>query len=149
MSLLKQIQADQLAARKNKDSIRANLLTTLLGEATRIGKDDGNRESNDLEVTQTIKKFVKNAQDTLQHVYKTGDVVTIQFIKDELAILENYLPKQLDEVELRSIIETFINSLPEKSPKQMGIVMKNLTVNHAGTYDGQLASKLVKELLSK
>jgi uncharacterized protein YqeY len=147
MNLIKQIQTDQLTARKCRDTIRANLLTTLLGEASMIGKNDGNRESTDLEVTQVIKKFSKNAQETLTIAESNSDP-RAEYIKAELLILDDYLPKQMTEQELRSIIQNAIDLLPEKSPKQMGVVMKDLTSSYGGTYDGQLASKLVKELLN-
>ena len=52
MTLFSQIKADQLAARKAKDGLKATLLTTLIGELTAIGKNDGNREVTDAEVSR-------------------------------------------------------------------------------------------------
>jgi uncharacterized protein YqeY len=54
----------------------------------------------------------------------------------------------MSEVQLVEAIEVIVDGLGEKSPKLMGAVMSELKVRHAGEYDGQLASKLVKEALT-
>lgn len=150
MSMIEDIKADQLKARKNKNVICANLLTTLLGEASAIGKSDGNRETTDLEVIQTIKKFVKNSRDFLKMVDTHSSQALV--LITEIAILEEYLPIQLTAACLREIVMAVIEEdieMSNKSPKNVGALMKYLAINFPGQYDGQVASDVVKELMSK
>jgi hypothetical protein len=146
MSILQKIKDDQLQARKAKEELRSKVLTVLLGEASRPGKDNGNRESTDAEVIAVIKKFIKNNQENIENTPETSNLH--QTSKMEIELLEPYLPKQLDETEIRNVIESYIAELDDKAMKQMGKVMGQLKADHDGLYDGGVASKLVKELLA-
>jgi len=146
MSLLSQIKKDQLQARKNSKTVEATLLTTLIGEAAMIGKNDGNRETTDEEVVAVIKKFVKNNTELMG--YAVAESVAYMNARDENDFLSQYLPSQMTEDEIRAAVQKRIVTLDEISPKLMGSVMKWLKDNYAGQYDGGLASKVVKELLS-
>lgn len=128
MALIDQIKADQLAARKARDTLHASLLTTLLGEVGIVAKNAGRTDATDEEVIATVKKFIKNNEsipDGARNV--THDA--------ELHTLEEYLPKQLTRDELVAIkaTGTFANK---------GEWMKHLKENYAGRYDGKLASEV-------
>jgi uncharacterized protein YqeY len=132
---MEQIRADQLTARKAKDSVRASLLTTLIGEASAVGKAAGNRESTDAEVTAVIQKFIKNIDLTLTHV---KDAVALA----ERAILETYLPKQMSKEQIVAEIEVVkASGVDAKALK--GAVMKHFKEKFAGQYD----SKAILELI--
>jgi len=146
MSLILQIKKDQLQARKNSQTVEATLLTTLLGEAIMIGKNAGNRETTDEEVVAVIKKFVKNNTELMG--YAESESNSYLNARDENDLLSHYLPSQMTEEDIRTAVQTRIVTLDEISPKLMGSVMKWLKYNYAGQYDGGLASKVVKELLS-
>lgn len=145
MSLIEQIKAKQLEARKAKSPAVA-VLTTLIGEATMIGKNDGNRETTDAEVIAVIKKFIKNIDDTMGMLTKDAPQAA-EFAAEKNA-LKVFLPTQLDEVALRTVI---VGIIAENGfvAKDMGKVMGMLKAQYGGTYDGQLASILVKKVLSK
>ncbi len=138
MSLLDQIKQDQLTARKSKDVITSSILTTLIGEASIIGKNDGNRESTDSEVTATIQKFVKNINETLS-------VQPNPTLESERAILEKYLPTQLTYDQLYAILKQWVIT---DSIENMGELMKKLKTDYNGQYDGKEASTIIKQLLS-
>ena len=72
MTILESVKKAQLQARKEKRAVDASTLTTLIGEAEMIGKNDGNRASTDAEVVTVIKKFVKNIDETLTILSKDG-----------------------------------------------------------------------------
>ena len=137
--LINTLRKDQLEARKNKDKLKSTLLTTLIGEASMIGKNNGNRESTDKEVFDVIKKFIKNINTTIELVEDVND------LKTEKTILESYLPKQLTEEELDNIIVSAIKENNYDNIKQMGAIMKFLKDNYNGLYDGSTASKIIKE----
>lgn len=141
MTLLEQIKTDQLQARIAADKAKASILTTLIGEAEMVGKNDGNRDTTDQEVIATIKKFIKNIDETIA---VAGSTETLVAEKDALQV---YLPRQLTEPELRVTIGNIIVTQGLSGAKAMGQLMSELKKNHAGSYDGALASRLVKELL--
>lgn len=148
MTLLTQIKQDQLQARKDKDQVKVGILTTLVSEAAMIGKNDGNRESTDAEVIATIKKFIKNTDETISLLEKEhGDLVAKPLRERE--ILMSYLPHQLTDEELLISIDEIITELQIDSLKGMGLVMKTLKERYEGQFDGKTASALVKERLSR
>lgn len=142
MSLLDRIKQDQLSARKAKNALAASLLTTLIGEAAMIGKNDGGRDTTDAEVQAIIKKFVKGMDETLNYLAGSNDEVSKTVIAEK-AILTNYLPKQMDEAELTTAIKAIIADIGPN----LGKVMGELKARHGGVYDGKMASTLVKALV--
>ena len=132
MSLIETIKNDSLNARKARNALKSNLLTTLYSEAGIIGKNNGNRESTDEEVIGVVKKFIKNTE-ILLGLHDSEET------KTELTYLKEYLPKQLSNYELKNIISGLIDS-----GNNIGQVMKHLKENYSGLYDGKVASQLVK-----
>lgn len=137
MSLIEQIKEQQIAARKSGDSL-ASLYTTLLGEASIIGKNAGNRETTDQEVVAVVKKFIKNLDETIQALTSRGQDATPY--AGERKALEAFLPLQLTELMLTHIAMKQ-SSMPD--------FMKFLKENHAGQYDGKLASIVAKSVYTK
>jgi hypothetical protein len=150
MTLIETIKKAQIQARKEKNEISASTLTTLIGEAEMIGKNDGNRQSTDAEVTAVIKKFIKNIDETVTVLEKAAqpDVARLEKLAKEKVILTAFMPKQLTELELRDIVGSILITFEEKNPKLMGKVLGILKEKYAGQYDGALSSKIVKEMLA-
>jgi len=145
MSLLVKIKADQLTARKEGDKARASLLTTLIGEASMVGKNDGNRESTDAEVTAVIKKFADKVRETLTVLVQESDQKLVY--EHELQILESYLPKQMSEDELRNTVNAIKAEFGVADIKGKGVIMKTLKERHLGAYDGKMAAEIVDSVL--
>lgn len=129
MTLFEKIKADQLHARKNRDTVGAALLTTLISETEMVGKNSGNRAPTDEETVAVVKKFIKNVDETVSALQKQNQSVDVPV--KEKAILQQYLPKQLNEIEIEEIAENFAT---------MGEFMKHMKIYHNGQYDGKLAS---------
>ena len=144
--MLEQMKKDNLNARKEKDTTTSNLLSVLIAEIEKGAKDDGNREVNNKDILAALKKFSKGAKESITALEKAGRDTSQ--IKQEIEILERYLPKQMSEAELRKAIATMVEGLPEKSPKMMGKIMGELKAKYEGSYDGKMASQIAKELLS-
>lgn len=146
-SLMEILKRDQLQARKDRDTVMSGLLTTLISDAAMIGKNDGNRETTDLEVIRIIKKFMANIDDTLK-------IREDEKLVHEKAILEAYLPQQLSEDDMRAAISiAYIELMKPRmgeplTMKDMGRIMKLLQEKYAGRLDGKVASQLVRERLS-
>lgn len=142
MTMIGRLREDLLTARKARDAVPAALLTALVGEAAMVGKNASNRESTDDEVTATIRKFLKNAEETAQRQADANKDATVTL--QEIQILRAYLPQQMAEAELRAAITEIIQA----GATNMGAVMKGLKDAHGGRYDGKMANQLVKELLA-
>lgn len=139
--LIEKIKEMSVAARKAKTS-EATFLVTLLGEASRPGKDNGNRLSTDEEVLAVITKFKKGALEMLKHTQ--GNELKQLEVKQEIAILDLFLPKQMSEEELENQIRIIV----ETGATQMGQIMAKLKADFEGCYDGKTASSLVKKVLA-
>jgi uncharacterized protein YqeY len=146
MSLISKIKELSLEARKSHDKLRTNLLTSVLGDVQLMAKNDGNREARDADAVLTMKKYLKNIEEVIS-LYKADQDVLKPYI-EEKKVLEELLPKQLNDSELTVIISELKNELNISSQKDMGKMMKVLKERHGGLYDGARASVIVKTLLS-
>jgi len=142
-TLLQKIKADSLQARQDKAS-NAAFLITLLSEASRPGLDDGKRESTDEEVIHVVKKFSEGAKDLLAAAQSVADVSKINACQDELVWLEKYTPSQLSAEQLEAIIEGY----KSEGARDLGSIMGKLRASFAGQYDGSLASKIARDVLT-
>ena len=146
MTLIADIKAKNLEARKAKYASVVNVLTPLIGEAEMVGKNAG-REVTDAEVVQMVKKFIKNLDETIK-VLGDNDPRTLTAL-GEKHTLEFFLPKQLDEATLTKEISGIHAGLVSTGEKaDMGSIMKYLKLRFDGQYDGKLASTLIKKELS-
>jgi uncharacterized protein YqeY len=136
--VLDTIKAASLTARKARETEKAALLSTLLGEIETLAKS-GRGEINDAVVMTVIKKFIKNTNEMISLLPDSAESSLAQAMSEK-AVLESFLPKQLTEEELGMLIDSFISS----GAKDVGDAMKLLKTHHAGTYDGAVASKLLK-----
>ena len=139
--LLTQIKKDRMLAKKNGNEKTYESLTTLFSEIQRMDKED--QEKDDM-VQKVIVKSVKSLKEMIE---ATGSGDTSPF-EEEIKILSEYLPKQMDENELKALIETLVKEEGAESPRDMGKIMKRLSTDYKGQYDGKAASQLVKEALS-
>lgn len=139
------MKKDFMNARKAKNHTLSAFMSTLVSEVEMFGKNNGNRATTDDEAVKIVKKFIKNAEDTISFGEKAGKDVSAS--KAEVEVLNKYLPKQLSEAELEIIIKGIVGNLPENNAKMTGVVMAELKVNYGGQYDGKLASQIVKKML--
>ena len=147
MSLIQEIKVKQLAARKSRDGMTASALTTLIGEAEVVGKNN-NREVTDAEVVAMLKKFIKNAAETRKTAEQYKNHVAVEQLDAELALYNEFLPTQMDEADLRVVMTAIIQENSIQSKKQLGMLLKALKEQHNGLYDGAVASRIAAELLS-
>ena len=141
--LIKQIKADLLIARKNKNPLTTNLLTVLVGDAEKVGKDKGNREPTNDEVLSIVKKMIESAAITSTNLdpldTRSSDALA------EIRWLKQYLPIQLS----RGEIYTIINQMPTEAVFALPTVMQYFKNNYANRYDGKELAAIVKEMLTK
>lgn len=140
MALIDKIRADALNARKAR-APEASVLVTLIGEIdTKTKTFSPARSMTDDEVVAVVRKFLKNIDEVLAKLPDAADPRAAGFAAEKAA-LERYMPRQLGEAELRA----FVAARPGLS---LGEIMGALKAEHAGCYDGRLASSIVKEALA-
>lgn len=146
--IISKIKSEQLQARKDQDKFKTKVLTALYSETAIVGKNNGNRETNDDEAIAVIKSFIKKLNETIS-ILKQNPNKDVSEQLSELSIYESFLPKQLSEEEIKNIVLTTIKTIENPSIKSMGAVMSVLNTEYKGLFDGSVASKIVKEELSK
>lgn len=145
MSLINKIKADLLQARKSRDKLKARLLTTLSGDCMKCGYTvDGVRPPSDSECLAVVKKTVKNLKELTEAKQGRGDLTPVE--DEEMKVLMRYLPKQLDEDQLQTVIEELVF---HGGCYNMGAVMKALKEDYDGCYDPRRAGGIAKELISQ
>ena len=122
-----------MAAMKARNGVARSILTTLLGELEGMAKRDQVDISDDM-VMRTCKKFIIGNIETM----KLGG--SKDQLETENAILKSFLPKQLNSDELRAIIA-------DMKLLNLGQIMQQLKAEHAGTYDGKMASEIAREFI--
>ena len=103
---------------------------------------------SDGEILQMLQTMVKQRRESIQMYEKGGRKELAEQEAKEITIIERFLPQQLDEKHINTIVEKIINEIGADSLKDMGHVMSELRNNYAGQMDFSKASGLVKEKLS-
>lgn len=146
MSLIEKIQKDSLESRKAKNKELSKILVTLISEISKIGKDNGNRETKDSEAIKVIQKFKKNAEATCNIFVNNGaDSKELESYIEEISIYDSYLPKSMTEEELTNLIKDIVS---HDSSINIGKVMKFLSAQYPGAYDAKKASEIARKLIS-
>lgn len=104
-------------------------------------------EVGDAEVVAVLQKMVKQRRESVATYEKAGRTDLADQEKAEIAVLEEYLPKQLDEAGVTAAVSALIAELGAAGPKDMGRVMGALKERFAGQMDFGRASGVVKDLL--
>ena len=138
------IKEDLLEARKIRNTQKATLLTTLLSDIQMVGKNQ-NRDTTDGEAIQIIKKYIENNKAFVEQVRGVNPDKVAE-LSNEILILEQYLPKQLTEAEIRTQIEK-LASEGQYTQKEMGKLLKAFKGLYDGQYDGKIAATIAKEIL--
>lgn len=149
MGLEQKIMTDLKAAMLAKDEIALRSLRAIKAAILLAKTSEG--ASGDLKEEEEIKllqKLVKQRKDSLEIYQQQNRADLAQKEKEEIGIIEKFLPAQLSNEELKAIISKIITDTGASSPGDMGKVMGVATKQLAGKADGKTISALVKELLS-
>ena len=149
MTLQERIDSDLKDAMRAKDAPKLGVLRMLKSalKYSAIEKAGAETQLDDAEAAQVIRKQVKQRQDSIESFEKGGRPELAAKEKDELAILQGYLPQGLSADELAKIVGETIGELGATSKAQMGAVMKALQSRVAGRADGKTLSQEVQRQL--
>ncbi len=149
MSLEVTINADIKTAMlaKNEAALRGlrGVKSAILLAKTADGKTGDLTEEDEMKILQ---KLVKQRKDSLEVFVAQNREDLAQKERDELEVIEKFMPKQMDENELREALKGIITAVGAAGPGDMGKVMGAATKQLAGKADGKMISAMVKELLA-
>ena len=148
MSELKQqITNDMKLAMKAKDKPALKAVRMILG-AIKQKEIDDRIELNDTQVLVVIQKMVKQRKDSISQFSDAGRIDLVEVEESELAIINNYMPKQFTEDEVDAAVTKVIVDSGADSMKDMGRLMGILKSQIDGKADMGLVSQLIKSKLS-
>ena len=147
MSLKDKLMEDLKDAMKNHDEVKKNTVTMIRAAIKQI-EVDKKVVLEDNDIIDIISKEAKKRKDALAEFEKAGREDLIAQTNEELAIIKNYLPEELSEEELTSIIEETIKEVGAETMKDMGKVMQAVKAKTAGRADGRVINEIVKQKLS-
>lgn len=148
MSLLTQLNEDIKTAMKAKDKPSLDVLRLLKASVQNEQIAKGGELTSDEEVT-VLAREMKQRRDSLVEFENAGRDDLVETVKAGIVIVEKYLPKQLDETEVRQIVAEAIDATGASSVKEFGKVMGAVIPKVKGKADGNMVNAVVKELLQE
>ena len=148
MSELKKcITDDMKSAMKAKDKQALKAVRMIL-EAIKQKEIDERIELDDAQVMTVIQKMVKQRKDSISQFSDAGRTDLVEIEEAELETINNYMPEQLSDEEVASVVDKAINDSGANSMKDMGKLMGMLKAQLQGETDMSLVSQLIKSRLS-
>jgi uncharacterized protein len=150
MALEQQIMAEMKDAMKAKNEGVLRSLRAIKAEIIKAKTEPGaGGEIDEATEQKFLQKMMKQRRDSLEIFEKQGRADLAVKEKEEMEVIERFLPKQLSEAEIRAAVAAIITQTGAASPADMGKVMGIASKQLAGLADGKTISNLVKELLSQ
>ena len=130
----------------SKDNVTRDTLRMLISEIKRY-EIDNRVEADDSVVLATLKKMIKQRKDSIEQFEKGGRSDLSKIEKDELLILDKYMPEMMSEEAINELVTKTISELGAAGSQDMGKVMGHLKGSIGDSADMGLVSKIVKEKL--
>lgn len=151
MTLLERVDSDLKEAMRARDATRLGVLRMLKSalKYAAIAKSGAEAELSEAEAAQVIRKQARQRQDSIESFEKGGRVELAKKEKEELSILNGYLPQAMSGDELARFVRETIAETGATSKAQMGAVMKAVQAKAAGRADSRtLSAEVQKQLAS-
>lgn len=150
MSLEQQIMTEMKDAMKSKNEGVLRSLRAIKAEIIKAKTEPGAGGEIDAATEQKfLQKMMKQRKDSLEIFEKQGREDLAVKEREELQVIERFLPKQMSESEIKEAVAAIIIQMGAASPADMGKVMGAASKQLAGLADGKTISTIVKDLLSK
>lgn len=152
MDLRARLQAGTKDAMKARDSTRLSTLRLISAavkdrEIAARGQDGEGGELTETDLVAILSKMVKQRQESAKAYEEGGRLELAQQEEAEIAIIQEFLPRQLTEAETNTAIDAVIGDLDASSIRDMGRVMAELRTRHAGQMDFGAVGPMVKARL--
>lgn len=140
------IEEDLKSAMKRGDKRRVATLRLMLA-ALKNEKIQAQRLLTDEEIESVLRRAVKQRKDSIEQYARGGRQDLVDAEGEELAIIEEYLPKGLSDAEIEEALRAVIAEKGFSSQKEVGLAMKELMARHKGRVDGKKAQEAARRLL--
>ena len=145
--LKEKLLQDLKEAMKEKNVIRKNVIQMVRAAILQVEKDK-QIEVTEEQIIEIIAKESKKRKDSIADYEKSGRQDLLDQIKQEITILEEYLPEQLSKQEIEEKVKAIMTNLGASSMKDMGKVMKTAKEELGASADGKMINEIAKKLLS-
>ena len=149
MSLQDQINTDVIVAMKAKDEISLRALralkSALLLAATEKGASEDGKVTDEAAI-KTFQKLAKQRKESMDIFLQNNRLELAEKEKEELAVIERYLPKQMSIDEIKEVLRNIVNEVGATSISEVGKVMPVAMKALAGKADGKTIQNVLKEL---
>jgi len=149
-TMRQQINADLKVAMKAGEKTRVGtlrLINAAIKSADIDARPSGKDKISDEDILGLLSKMIKQRRDSIEQFTSGGRQDLADKELAEVKIIELYLPKQMDEAEVKNAVADLIKEVGAESPKDMGKIMGALKQRYAGQMDFSKASATAKELL--
>lgn len=148
MSLEQKLMTDLKEAMKAKDQAKLRSIRAVKAALLLMKTDGSGDEITAEKEIKLVQKLVKQRKESLDIYQQQGreDLAAVE--REEIQVLETYLPEQMGEEELTSIIKGIIDRVGASSMADMGKVMGMASKELAGKADGKAISTIVKQILA-
>ncbi len=141
--LFNKINLELKNALKNKDELR---LSTLRMMKSKVLYVNAKGDLPDAEIIKILNKYSKELKESIEEFNKVGRTAEVERHEKELAIVFEFLPKELSPEEIKKAVEQAVKDTGAASIKEMGKVMKEVLARHPGI-DGKTVNQFVREIL--
>lgn len=150
MNLKQKLQEELKQSMLARDALKTSVLRMLLSAINyyEIQKGGAGYVATDEDVLAVLQKEVKQRRESIEQFQKGGRQDLVDKETKELELLQNYLPEQMSEEEIRAIVQQTIRDLGATTVADMGKVMSAVMGKVKGRADGGLVSRIVKDKLT-
>jgi uncharacterized protein len=148
MDLKAKLESDLKEAMKASDDLRKRTLRMVIANV-KFQEIERQTKLDDNAIITILQKEIKSRREAVAEAEKANRADLAQASKDEISVIEAYLPQGLSETELKTAVQEAIAEVGAIGPADMGKVMKALLPKLQGRVPGDQASKAVRELLQK
>ena len=150
MPLMEKLNEDMKAAMKAREEGKLRLsVIRMIKTAVKYQEIESGESLDDERVIAVIARELKQRREVLPEYEKSDRGDMVQALEEEIRILIDYLPKQLEESEIRAMVAEIIAETGANGPKDMGKVMVKISAATKGRADGRAVSDLVREMLTQ
>jgi uncharacterized protein YqeY len=146
MSIKERLTEDMKTAMRAKDKVRLSIIRMIKNEIDKR-EIDTRKELTEAESIEAVTSYKKVVAQQLEYAVDAQDDEKIAEFKNELEVVNVYLPQQLSQLEVESIVQSLITANGFSGVKDKGALMKLLMPEVKGKADGKLVSDVVSSLL--
>lgn len=147
MALKERLTNDMKSALRNRETVRLGLVRMIRAQVKNREIAKGN-ELPDEEVVEVVSSLIKSRREALEFAVKGDRRDLVSQAEEELEILKSYLPDQLSEEEVRSMVREAIDQSGAAGPRDLGRIMGAVMPRVKGRADGRLVNDIVRECLA-